>query len=201
MSANTAPIPPVVFAAAIKDLDPCSLRLKLLETRNSIAHLQYSNHELRPFADGSAAIMGAPSDATPDQDCIDAMSENSIVIDRMLERIDLLRREVALRGLDWADFDTSESLAKNAEAGAQGNAVADQGPEANGDAAEQNQRPHAAWSDGTFQTGSLIISDLRIDDEVELSDSQASQTEERPGHQSSPPNGTHDPEGGQGIHL
>ena len=54
MSADTRPISPARFAAALKDLSVGMLHLKVLEIRNSIAHLQYSNDQLRPFADGSA---------------------------------------------------------------------------------------------------------------------------------------------------
>ncbi|KAF4594659.1 secondary alcohol dehydrogenase protein [Ophiocordyceps camponoti-floridani] len=213
MSADTTPISPSAFAVALKDLHPSSLRLKLLETRNSMAHLLYSNDQLRPFADGSVSIMGAPSDAPPDQDCIDAMRENNVVIDRMLERVALLRIEFELRGLEWTDIDAYERVAKTADAGADRDAGSDRDARAdrdigaNGDAAEHHQRPHPAWSDGTFQRGSIPIrhlrfsDDVRVSDDVEGSDSQASQTEERPGDQSASPNGTHDAQGGDGIHL
>ena len=52
MSSETQPISPARFAAALKDLPASSLALKVLELRNSIAHLDYSNAELKPFADG-----------------------------------------------------------------------------------------------------------------------------------------------------
>ncbi|KAH7039742.1 uncharacterized protein B0I36DRAFT_309203 [Microdochium trichocladiopsis] len=130
---TTTPISPARFAAALKDLSAENLALKVFELRNSIAHLDYSNAELRPYAEGLVPVMGAGSaaaatDATQttspsqqqeggggiaaqaqqetkgDQDCIDAIAENEVVIARMLERIDLIRAEVTGRGLSWDEL-------------------------------------------------------------------------------------------------
>ncbi|PMB65799.1 hypothetical protein BM221_007996 [Beauveria bassiana] len=58
-----------------------------LEIRNSIAHLQYSNDQLRPFA-------ADDNDGGADAVCVDAIRENEAVIERMAERIALIRIEV-----------------------------------------------------------------------------------------------------------
>ncbi len=58
MSADTTPISPARFAAAVKDLSVEMLHIKVIEIRNSIAHLQYSNDQLRPFAEGAAVVLG-----------------------------------------------------------------------------------------------------------------------------------------------
>ncbi|KAJ1334108.1 hypothetical protein MN608_04111 [Microdochium nivale] len=122
--ATTAPITPARFAAALKDLSAENLALKVFELRNSIAHLDYSNAELRPYAEGLVTVIGggggdgdsaaattADSATQPpqqqqqgDQDCIDAIAENEVVIARMLERIDLIRVEVLGRGLSWNEL-------------------------------------------------------------------------------------------------
>lgn len=89
MSSNTVPITAHQFAEAIKDLPLANLHLKASEIRNSIAHLVSSNQQLRSFADGG------------DSDCKEAIDENGVVIQRMEERIRLLRREVESRGFKW----------------------------------------------------------------------------------------------------
>ncbi|KAF2842222.1 hypothetical protein M501DRAFT_1013577 [Patellaria atrata CBS 101060] len=91
MSADALPITPARFAAALPDLSLASLYAKAAELRNSIAHLQSSNSQLEPFAiDG-------------DVDCYEAIQENKVVIERMLERIELLKREVEERGVRWVE--------------------------------------------------------------------------------------------------
>lgn len=54
MSAVALPISPTAFAEALKDLPMSTLHLKAAELRNSIAHLDYSNEQLKPFAEGKA---------------------------------------------------------------------------------------------------------------------------------------------------
>ncbi|KXJ91775.1 hypothetical protein Micbo1qcDRAFT_161796 [Microdochium bolleyi] len=121
-SDSTTPITPARFAAALKDLSAENLALKVFELRNSIAHLDYSNAELRPYAEGLVPVMGEGNDTTStsttaagaatsqpqqqqgDQDCIDAIAENEVVIARMLERIDLIKAEVLERGLSWDEL-------------------------------------------------------------------------------------------------
>ncbi|KAI9886544.1 MAG: hypothetical protein M1823_001656 [Watsoniomyces obsoletus] len=89
MSATAQPISTTAFAEAIQDLPVGSLHSKAAELQNSINHLRDSNEQLRPFSlDG-------------DQSCTEAISENKEVIERMQERIRLLRAEVERRGMRW----------------------------------------------------------------------------------------------------
>ncbi|KAH9904166.1 hypothetical protein F4778DRAFT_780846 [Xylariomycetidae sp. FL2044] len=119
MSVETQPITAARFAEALKELPASSLALKVLELRNSIAHLDYSNAELKPYAEGreptieqtqqqgsstTTTTTTTTTSARPDQDCIDAIAENEAVIARMQERIDLIRIEVEDRGLSWREF-------------------------------------------------------------------------------------------------
>lgn len=196
MSADSLPITPTAFAAALQDLPLSALHLKVLELRNSIAHLDYSNEQLRPFAEGTATALSTTSTAAStqtdtqtqhqtegergggggggDPECADAIRENEQVIERMQERIRLVRAEVEGRGLSWAEFSSQDETTtatidtKLEEQGGEGlvlngvgvngateatttTATATGGGEAeNGGAA---RRPHTAWSDGTFQTG------------------------------------------------
>lgn len=93
MSSTATPIPPERFAEAIKELPLANLHLKAAEIGNSIAHLVSSNQQLQPFADEG------------DSDCADAVQENLMVIQRMEERIHLLKAEVEVRGFKWAEDD------------------------------------------------------------------------------------------------
>jgi len=175
MSAEALPISPAAFAEAIKDLPISSLHLKVLEIRNSIAHLDYSNEQLRPFAEGTEAVLGpssgqGPAQAQPDQDCIDAIKENEAVIERMLARIDLIKAEVESRGASWTEFQSKEEVEEArpaAEAPPTTNgAVAEGEPVATSSAASgisAGGQPHAAWSDGTFQTGTIRNGEVRMD--------------------------------------
>ncbi|KAI0866515.1 hypothetical protein F4860DRAFT_143085 [Xylaria cubensis] len=169
MSSETQPISPARFAEALKDLPASSLALKVLELRNSIAHLDYSNAELKPFAEGITPTLdhhGNPSEAgQPDQDCKDAIAENEAVIARMQERIELIRAEVEGRGLSWREFQgtadddattaeqNTDNTTQNETPGTATNAVNGHGQNA--------ETQHEAWRDGTFQTGTI-----RGDDEL-----------------------------------
>ncbi|KAF2089094.1 hypothetical protein K490DRAFT_1776, partial [Saccharata proteae CBS 121410] len=79
------------FAVAIKDLPVASLHAKAAELRNSIYHMTRSNSQLEPFA------------AEGDAECADAMRENVEVMQRMRDRIGLLKAEVEGRGMMWVD--------------------------------------------------------------------------------------------------
>jgi len=94
MSSDSLPISPARFSSALKDLPLSTLHLKAAELRNSIAHLDYSNEQLQPFADGT----DPSTNGEPDQVCLDAIKENEIVIARFEERIELLKKEVEERG-------------------------------------------------------------------------------------------------------
>ena len=157
MSNEVTPIPPARFAAALKDLPLSTLHLKAAELRNSIAHLDYSNEQLKPFADGTEGGNG------PDQDCADAIKENEVVIQRMLERISLLREEVEGRGSSWLEFQSAEEVLK--EEGERERLVngtgEEHGEEPSGGDGSANQRSEA-WRDGTFQTGRIVDGEVRM---------------------------------------
>jgi hypothetical protein len=205
-SADTRPISPTRFAAALQELSLTTLRLKHLEVRNSIAHLESSNEQLRPFAEGAAVALGrareegggagagaGPSSSTraitPDQDCIDAIRENEVVIARMLERVDIIRCEVQSRGHDWAEFQRMPLLParrRASDAAEEGGAARDNDDESETAAASARNPPpltnghphppeqrngtmqrHAAWTDGTFQTGTVRNGRLEMDHEMD----------------------------------
>ncbi|CAP69540.1 uncharacterized protein PODANS_1_11990 [Podospora anserina S mat+] len=143
MSSSSTPITPSAFASALPSLPLPSLHLKVLELRNSIAHLDYSNEQLHPFAH--------PSSGPPDPVCVEAISENNIVIARMQERISLVKAEVETRGLSWTEFQSKEEIEK----------LDKQEP---GVVAETNGERHSAWTDGTFQAGRIVNGEVVMDD-------------------------------------
>lgn len=100
MSSTATPIPPQRFAEAIKELPLANLHLKAAEIRNSISHLVSSNQQLQPFADEG------------DSECAEAFQENLVVIQRMEERISLLKGEVERRDFKWGE---DEPRPENAE--------------------------------------------------------------------------------------
>ncbi|KAI0889424.1 uncharacterized protein GGS22DRAFT_70992 [Annulohypoxylon maeteangense] len=157
MSSETQPIDPARFAQALKDLSAESLALKVLELRNAIAHLDYSNAELKPYADGTAPSLDQPQGqpAQPDQDCIDAITENEAVIARMQDRIDRIRVEVERRGLSWRELQgkpDEEEAAPTNGGDTSSSANLTNGVNGHGTGGET---AHAAWRDGTFQTGTI----------------------------------------------
>lgn len=89
MSADALPISPARFADALTSLPLANLHFKAAELRNSIAHLQASNVQLKPYADDG------------DRECAEALKENVDVIQRMEERIELVKQEVEGRGYKW----------------------------------------------------------------------------------------------------
>ncbi|GAP82631.1 putative secondary alcohol dehydrogenase protein [Rosellinia necatrix] len=174
MSSETQPISPARFAEALKDLPASSLALKVLELRNSIAHLDYSNEELKPFAEGTVPTVdqhGNRSEAgQPDQDCKDAIAENEAVIVRMQERIELIRAEVEGRGLSWQEFrGTADQTAAATQDAEEDDDVTRNGISTtvatttttttmmvNGHGQNQSvESQHEAWRDGTFRTGTI----------------------------------------------
>ncbi len=102
MSSDSQPISAARFAAALPALSLESLRAKAVEIRNSIAHLKSSNEQLREYA-----IQG-------DKDCYEAMVENEEVIERMVNRIELLKTEVEGRGMRWVE-EEQDGTEKNGE--------------------------------------------------------------------------------------
>ncbi|KAI1460505.1 hypothetical protein F4805DRAFT_395125 [Annulohypoxylon moriforme] len=164
MSSETQPIDPARFTEALKDLSAESLALKVLELRNAIAHLDYSNAELKPYAEGTAPTLDQPQGqpAQPDQDCIDAIAENVAVIARMQDRIERIRVEVETRGLSWREFQGKADEEEETAAPATTADGGDAGPSAganltngvNGHGTDGDTQ-HPAWRDGTFQTGTV----------------------------------------------
>ena len=171
MSADALPISPARFAEAIKDLSLSILHLKVLEIRNSIAHLDYSNEQLRPFAEGTEPTFdtaGSQAQGQPDPDCADAIKENEQVIERMQERIRMIRAEVEGRGCSWTEFQSKEELdaERTARGLTNGEAAADAAAEENDSTSNSGagaQGQHQAWADGTFQTGTIRNGEVHLD--------------------------------------
>lgn len=176
MSSESLPITPARFAAALEDLSLGSLRLKSLELRNSLAHLAYSNAQLRPFAEGLRPSSSAPDAAVenvdPDPDCADAIRENEIVMARMRERLLLVRAEVERRGASWREFgegDADEGEEAQEQPYTNGRADGGEGNEAAAAAATATSRGGGGgasnpWTDGTFQTGVIRNGEVHMDE-------------------------------------
>ncbi|KAB5579932.1 hypothetical protein GE09DRAFT_419595 [Coniochaeta sp. 2T2.1] len=175
MSSETTPIPPARFAAALKDLSLSMLHLKVLELRNSIAHLDYSNEQLRPFAEGTEPSV---SPQQPDPDCADAIRENEVVIARMQERIALVKTEVEERGASWTEFMSKEEVEERQQQSRRQQTTTQDGERVNGTAEGAAVNGEAAttngegvrtgggsnpWTDGTFQTGTIRNGEVRMD--------------------------------------
>jgi hypothetical protein len=166
---SSEPITPARFAAAIQDLPLSSLALKVAELRNSIAHLDYSNEQLKPFAHPTT-----PNEEA-DRDCVEAIQENEVVIQRMEERIMLVKSEVERRGASWNEVGFMGTIGRGE--GAEGkvdghagedtvmtNGVAEEEVLVNGNGGGRGGESdregaeggvHSAWTDGTFQTGTI----------------------------------------------
>ena len=162
MSADALPISPTAFTSALQDLPISALHLKVLELRNSIAHLDYSNEQLRPFAEGTATALSSSTTTItqsppqqprgePDADCLDAIRENEQVIERMQGRIRLVRAEVERRGLSWVEFSREDDDNNDGNNNKGETTAREEESEINGVASDGAR--HSAWSDGTFQTG------------------------------------------------
>lgn len=189
MSSESLPISGPRFAEALKDLSLASLHLKTLEIRNSLAHLAYSNAQLRPFAEGALPTLDTAATANettnayqPDPDCVEAIRENEVVMQRMHERIDLVRAEVEGRGVSWREFESPEEM-EDTEPGVDqstgGNGEARSGSlpltnGVNGPAVQEtasstpNNNTSARsggnpWTDGTFQTGVIRNGQVHMD--------------------------------------
>jgi hypothetical protein len=170
---TATPISPERFAEALKDLSLSMLHLKVLELRNSIAHLDYSNEQLRPFADGTEPTLSSTADSSPpqpDQDCIDAIRENEEVIARMQGRIALIKAEVEERGSSWTEFQSKEEVEEGERKrgeergnpvlnGVNGDTSGDGDSAING----ESRQPNNPWTDGTFQTGTISNGQIRMD--------------------------------------
>ncbi|GKT41903.1 translation machinery-associated protein 20 [Colletotrichum spaethianum] len=187
MSADTGPISPARFAEAVRELSLPTLHLKALEIRNSILHLQYSNAQLKPYAEGAATTLDA-ADASigrPDPDCVEAIRENDVVIARMEERVQIIREEVEGRGHSWNEFRSKEEVESEQHTGAGTNGVngtaavqttnglgaaraeeeriAGQSAATNNSSNATAASQHPAWLDGTFQTGTIRNGEIQLD--------------------------------------
>ena len=98
MSAEAVPISPEQFATALETLPVSNLYAKTFEIRNSMAHLERSNAELELFM----------AESGRDADCEQAVEENKRVIDRMKQRVELIKAEVEKRGARWHEADNTE---------------------------------------------------------------------------------------------
>ncbi|KAF2266924.1 hypothetical protein CC78DRAFT_577848 [Lojkania enalia] len=140
MSAESLPITPARFAAALESLPISSLHAKAAELQNSIVHLEKSNRELEEWA------------RQGDKDCYEALMENKQVIRRMEERIELVKKEVTeVRGLPWAPPEQN----KGNEAGTNGMAPVERNGDAqrnaaNGQDQEQRNGPANTEENGVF---------------------------------------------------
>ena len=110
MSAEALPISPEQFATALETLPVSNLYAKTFEIRNSIAHLERSNAELELFMVESGR----------DEDCAQAVAENKQVIDRMKQRVELIKAEVEKRGARWHEADVTEDSGVGAEVATNG---------------------------------------------------------------------------------
>lgn len=86
-----------MFAEAIQELSLSVLYGKASELRNSIAHLQRSNSELKTFVAESC------DSADEKRELESYITENEGVMKSMTERIALLRAEVERRGQQWIE--------------------------------------------------------------------------------------------------
>jgi hypothetical protein len=160
MSHEARPISPARFASALEDLPLANLYSKALEIRNSIAHLQRSNGELQEYSD---------SQASGDADCLEAVRENEIVIERMKERVELVKREVERRGGRWHEADVeADGLngKSDSEAVENGyvNGALDEDQDPGEDAVQGHQRGQTGDSQRADDGGQRLVGG-RLDDE------------------------------------
>lgn len=222
MSAEATPITARAFATAIEELPISTLHLKAAELRNSLAHLEYSNAQLEPFARPPAG-----STEQPDQDCLEAIEENVGVIARYKERLELLKAEAEKRGLNWEEL---EKQFQNSGVAAGTAEEADLSPQERealrqlsatlpdapaGDVVEstntgtqedrmmvdgQRVGTHSAWTDGTFQMGRINAQgEIVMDVDPTAAPSAATQTSGTNGVQSNGVSHHDDEEDIQGV--
>ena len=99
MSSESLPIHPAAFAEAIKELPLSAVHSKLLELRNSIAHLHRSNAEMHLFL--------AESEETEEEkkELQSYVEENEGVVVSMSVRVELLKTELENRGKPWVEIE------------------------------------------------------------------------------------------------
>jgi hypothetical protein len=104
MSSESRPITSSQFALAIRDLPLENLYAKAKEIENSIAHLQRSNKQLQEYSDSikqDQSLSGEVREEVGDKECLEAIRENEVVIERQRERVGLLKSEAESRGGGW----------------------------------------------------------------------------------------------------
>ncbi len=111
MSHETRPISNAQFSLAIQDLPLENLYAKAKEIENSIAHLEGSNRQLKEYSDSikrDETLGGEVKEEVGDKECLEAIRENEVVVQRQKERVELLRGEVERRGGGWHEGDGEE---------------------------------------------------------------------------------------------
>ncbi|KAJ5909094.1 hypothetical protein N7495_001776 [Penicillium taxi] len=105
MSSQTTPINPAAFAEAITELPLSAVYSKVLELRNSIAHLHRSNAELRLF------LAEYPQGTEEEKKEMEGyVAENEGVIASIEERLSLLKTELENRGQAWEDVNKGSEV-------------------------------------------------------------------------------------------
>jgi hypothetical protein len=107
MSSEARPISSAEFSRAIEDLPIENLYTKASEIANSISHLERSNKQLQEYSDSIRNDMNidAATQAEGDKDCLEAIRENEVVIQKQRDRVNLLKQEVERRGGRWHEGD------------------------------------------------------------------------------------------------
>lgn len=111
MSAEARSISPASFSRALEELPAENIYSKAHEIGNSIAHLEQSNKILQEYSDSirDDESVSQETRSAGDKDCLDAIKENEVVIERQRERIKLLKAEVERRGQRWHEADPEET--------------------------------------------------------------------------------------------
>lgn len=111
MSHEALPITNAQFAEAIEDLPIENIYAKAYEINNSIAHLTQSNQTLQDYSDSvkNDISLDERTRRDGDKDCLEAIKENKVVIERQRDRVSLLKAEVERRGARWHEADPRAS--------------------------------------------------------------------------------------------
>ena len=107
MSSEARSISAADFSRAIEDLPMENIYSKASEIANSISHLERSNKQLQEYSDSirnDTSIEGSTREEG-DKECLEAIRENDVVIQRQRDRVRLLRAEVERRGGRWHEGD------------------------------------------------------------------------------------------------
>ena len=121
MSTESRVISAADFSRAIEDLPAENLYTKHSEIANSVAHLERSNKQLQEYSDSirTDTSLDAGVREEGDEDCLEAVRENEVVIQRQRERMELLKAEVERRGGRWHEADTDGKTNGTANGGSE----------------------------------------------------------------------------------